>query len=228
MLFALERESGPFLKSRKSIHRFADAPCRAELFETSRGSVLVLVTGIGFDHAQSAINWLLSEATPRLVVASGFAGALDPELKQGEIVVATEVVESEDQHWRTALPAELGDKKCGRLLTSRRLVASRYDKLKMFESTRAIAVDMESAAIAEACQVAHVPCAVVRVISDVADQPISEHLARLMVGGRVSPFRVFAATITKPSLVPQFWRLGRETKIASQNLADALNKLIPL
>jgi adenosylhomocysteine nucleosidase len=227
VLFALDREAAPFLKSRKPIHRFADAPCAATLYETARGSVLVLISGVGFDLAKTAIDWLLAEMSPRLVVAAGFAGALDPDLKQGEIVVATEVVEADDQHWRTSLPAELGDETCGRMLTSRRLIASRYDKLKMFESTHAIAVDMESAAIAEACQVAHVPCEVVRVISDVADQPISEHLARLLVGGRVSPFRVFAATITKPSLVPQFWRLGRETKIASQNLAVALNRIIP-
>lgn len=226
MLFALDREAAPFLKSRKSKHRFADAPCRAELYETARGSVVVLITGVGFDPAQSAVNWLLSQTTPRLVVVAGFAGALDLDLQPGEIVVASEVVEPDEQHWRTSIPAELGDQTCGRLVTSRKLVASRFDKLKLHESTHAIAVDMESAAIAEACQVAHVPCAVVRVISDIADQALSEHLARLMFGGRVSPFKVFAATITKPSLVPQFWRLGRETKVASQNLADALNKLI--
>jgi adenosylhomocysteine nucleosidase len=227
VLFALDREASPFLRSRKPIHRFPDAPCSATLYESARSSVLVLVTGVGFDCAKSAIDWLLAETSPRLVVAAGLAGALDPELKQGEIVVATEVVEADDQQWRTALPAELGEETCGRVVTSRTLVASRNDKQRLHQSTHAIAVDMESAAIAEACQVAHVQCAIVRVISDVADQPISEHLARLLVGGRVSPFRVFAATITKPSLVPQFWRLGRETKIASQNLADALNKVIP-
>jgi adenosylhomocysteine nucleosidase len=227
VLFALEIEASPFLKSRKTIRSFAGAPCRAALVESSPGGLIVGVMGVGFERAGNAVRWLFQECTPRLVVVAGFAGALDPALKLGDIVIASEVVEAEDQVWRTALPAELGDQTCGRLLTSRTLIATRRHKQRLNRSTGAIAVDMESAAIAEACQAERVPCAVVRVISDSADQELSPELVRIMGDGRVSFWKVFAAAARQPGLIPQFWRLGRDSKYAARKLADALNRLMP-
>jgi adenosylhomocysteine nucleosidase len=227
VLFALEREASPFLKSRKSMRSFADAPCRAALVESASGSLIVGVMGVGFDRARSAVHWLLQECTPRLVVVAGFAGALDSELKLGDIVIASEVIEAEDQVWRTALPAELGDETCGRLLTSRTLIATRAHKQRLNRSTGAIAVDMESAAIAEACQAERVPCAVVRVISDSVEQELSPELVRIMGDGRVSLWKVLGAAARQPGLIRQFWRLGRDSKFAAKKLANALNRLVP-
>src|SRR5207253_3630838 len=125
-------------------------------------SALVAETGVGFVAARRAIDWLLERFEPRLVVSAGFAGGLDPKLQVGDVVVASKVAEPDDQHWRTTLPMELGDRICGRVLTARSLVGSPAEKRRLFRTTQAIAVDMESAAIAEACQSARIPCAVVR------------------------------------------------------------------
>jgi adenosylhomocysteine nucleosidase len=224
ILFALEREAAPFLVRQQAIHRFADAPCRAELFN----SFIAVVTGMGFDRARSAIDWLLDERTPRLVIAAGFAGALDPSLSVGSVVVASEVIESEDQSWRTAIPAELGDHLCGRILTSNTLIARAAKKHSLFRETRAIAVEMESAAIAEACQAKRVPCAGVRAISDSAATNLSPELERLLSKGQVSWPRALAAIVRHPSLLGEFRRLARDTRLAARNLADALNQVIPV
>jgi len=113
------------------------------------------------------------------------------------------------------------------VLTARLLVSTAAEKRRLLHCTRAIAVDMESAAIAEACQGARIPCAVVRVISDTAETNLSPDLVRLVSRGRISPVRALTAMIRRPSLAAGFWRLARDTRRAARNLADALNRLIP-
>jgi adenosylhomocysteine nucleosidase len=167
------------------------------------------------------------DAYPRcLVVACGFAGSLDPSLAVGDVVLASAVVESDDLHWQVALPAELGDLRCGRLLTVPRLVTTAHDKRALALQFHAAAVDMESAAIAEVCQQRHVPCAVLRAISDAADAGLSPQLVTLLTGERLSPSRVVLALARRPLLVGELWRLGRDTWKAAHRLADALMRLI--
>jgi adenosylhomocysteine nucleosidase len=203
------------------------AQCAAFHFRSSQCNLTVLVTGVGFDRARQAIEWAIAELELGFVIAAGFAGALDPALKVGDVVIASEIIEMEDQQWHTGLPAELGDRICGRMLTARSLIATAAEKRRLFRSTRALAVDMESAAIAEACQAERIPCAAIRAISDTALTNLPPHAVRLLSEGRVSPLRALAAIVRKPSLGTQFWRLARDTRLAAGALADALNQLIP-
>jgi adenosylhomocysteine nucleosidase len=225
-LFALERESAPFVRALKSLHAYNDAPCPARLYESRRGALLVVETGVGAQRASAAVRWVLATCAPRLVVAAGFAGALDPSLAVGDVFLASEVVESEDLRWRVALPAELGDLPCGRLLTVPRLVATSKAKRNLARQFRALAVDMESAAVAEVCQEWHVPCACVRAISDAAGAGLSPEVVSLLAGGRVAPLRVLAALLRRPRLAGEFWRLARDTRRAARELASVLARLL--
>jgi adenosylhomocysteine nucleosidase len=227
-LFALRRESAPFKRFLKFVESRPDAPCYAAPYETRRGNVVVLETGIGAKRAATAIRWVLEQFQPRLVIACGFAGALSPTLKVGDVLIASEVVEpsEDDLHWPTAVPAELGDLPVGRLVTVAELVGRLAAKRSLARETGAVAVDMESATIAEACQAWRVPCAVVRAISDTADTALSPRLVALLSGGRVAPWRVLAAVLRSPGLIVELWRLARDTRIAARRLAAALERLI--
>src|SRR6267154_602960 len=88
-LFALRRESAPFVRRLRLLHHFPDAPCPAVLYADS---ILVLETGVGPARAQVAARWLLDNHRPTLVIAAGFAGALTPRLRVGDVMVASEVV----------------------------------------------------------------------------------------------------------------------------------------
>ena len=225
-LFALRRESAPFARRLRLLRRFADAPCPARLYATRRDWVLVLETGVGAARAAAAARWVLDSLTPRLVVAAGFAGALDPALTVGDTVLASEVAEPGELRWRVALPLELSDLPCGRLLTVSRLVATSEQKRALARQFGALAVDMESAAVAEVCQERRVPCAVARAISDAADAGLSPELVALLAGGRVAPRRVLAALVRRPRLAGELWRLARDTRRAARRLADALIRLL--
>jgi len=225
--FAMRLEAKPFVKNLRLIRKLDDSPCPVHLHMAGRSQALIVETGIGAIRATSAIRWVLDRFDPQLVVVGGFAGALAPNLAIGDVFVASEVVEpSDDIRWRTAIPAELGDLPCGRLVTVPKLVAKAKDKRSLARQTKAIGVDMESAAIAETCVEQHIPCAIIRVISDEMDDELSPRLAELFSGGRVSIARVARLLLRSPSSAIELWRLARNSRRASRTLAAALSRLI--
>src|SRR5207245_1920683 len=80
-----------------------------------------------------------------------------------------------------------------------RLVGSVEDKRALAEREGTGVVDMESAAVAEACRRAGVPFGCVRVVSDDCETPLSPKLISCLNGGGVAPLRLLAATATSPS-----------------------------
>jgi adenosylhomocysteine nucleosidase len=226
-LFALRHESRPFTRGLRRLKSVKDGPCSACIYQTNRGAVLVAETGVGAVRASTVARWAIEHFEPRLVIACGFAGALSPTLKVGDVLLASEVVEPDEEvHWRTAVPVELGDLPVGRLVTVKELVGRPAAKRSLARQTGAIAVDMESAAIAEVCQERRVPCAVVRAISDDLNTELSHRLVALLSGGRASPGRVLAAVARSPRLAVELWRLARNTRLAGRNLAEALHRLM--
>src|SRR5207253_1642126 len=100
------------------------------------------------------------------------------------------------------------------------------EKRGLADRTGADAVDMESAAIEGVCAARGVPFRAVRAVSDTVDTALSPELVRLLSGGRVSPWKAAVALAGKPSLLGEFRRLARDTKLAARNLAHALLDLI--
>jgi adenosylhomocysteine nucleosidase len=229
-LFALRREAKPFRRRCGHTRDILQirTPCPTWAYSYGGKKFLVLVTGMGTDRASAAARWVWDHFRPRLVVACGFTGALSPKFEVGDVLVASEVVEPDEDgmHWRTAVPTELGDLPVGRVVTVRELMGRPSAKRSLARKTAAVAVDMESAAIAEVCQEKRIPCAVVRAISDTADTMLSDRLVTMVSGGRVSPWRVLINVVRSPRLVLELWRLARDTRIAARALAATLQRLL--
>ena len=142
--------------------------------------------GMGPERVQ---DWLpqLDAAAPDAIVVAGVAGGLDPTLRPGDVVVATEV---RDEHGRTVqraaapLVAELRRMGFayapGRWSAATTSSAAPKARAKL-AATGAVAVDMESAAIVRAAGA--IPTAVVRVIVDTAFSPVAR-LATVPAGAR--------------------------------------------
>ena len=241
VLFALAREAQPFCREFRPQQRFHSAPCRARFCGPEWLSVLVLETGIGPQAAGNAVSWLLSRPAleqvpyrPKVVIAAGFAGALQDGLAIGDVILATEVMDDVGQSWPATWPGELppGDWKPplrrGRVLTVPRLVGKAEDKKSLGAQQAALAVDMESATVAHLCSQQGIPFGCVRVISDDVNTTLSPALVPLMAGGAISPLRL-AQTLTKtPSIVGELWRLARVTRMAAIQLQKALGQLLTL
>lgn len=161
--------------------------------------VAVRVSGVGRERARAAAEAALRAGPPpRLVIAAGFCGALAPGLRVGDVVSTP------------------------RIVTVDALVADPGAKRRLADRTGAAAVDMESAAVEEACAARGVPFRAVRAVSDTADAALSPELVRLLSGGRVSPWKAAVALAGKPALLGEFRRLARDTKVAAGHLARAL------
>src|SRR5581483_9818380 len=99
--FALRRESAPFLREFRPQQRFPGCPVWGRFCGPAWLSVLVLETGMGALAAERAAGWLVRGPVldgvayrPRLVLAAGFAGALQDRFRVGDVILATEVVDA--------------------------------------------------------------------------------------------------------------------------------------
>jgi adenosylhomocysteine nucleosidase len=207
----------------------------ARLFDSEELRVLVVETGLGTLQAEKSLADLF-EATPRqrppFVVSAGYSGALEASLSVGDVVVGTEVIDAHGGLWSTSWPArtvhEIHDVvvRRGRLFCSDRVVGECDEKKRLGGQHQALAVDMESAAVARFCGRHGISFGCVRAISDRADTRLSPLLASLLCREDVSLVRVGASFVRHPSIVREVFRLARDTRIAALQLARALNHLM--
>ncbi len=159
--FALPQESRDFRRA------LAAAGGRLGLEE-----IRVVHLGVGPESAAAQAAHLLAETRPSRLICAGFAGGLDPRLVTGDLVVA-ENFSAPEFVARCRKQAE-GAGGCffGGLVSRCVPVESVAEKAALARETGALAVDMETAAVAEACRGAGVPLLAVRVISDPASVPL--------------------------------------------------------
>jgi len=241
VLFALRRESQAFRREFRAHQRFPGAPCWARFCGPAWLTVLVLETGLGARRTEAALNWLLGAPLlgnlpyrPKMVLSAGFSGALQEGLHVGDLVLATEVVDTEGNSWPTTWPGELPPGEWrpplrrGRLLTAPHLVGSAEEKKALGRQHEAAAVDMETAVIARCCRQRGMPFGCLRAISDDATTSLSPRLTSLLRAGRVSPLRLLAALARSPRILPEFFRLARQTRLAGEQLGKALGEVLTL
>ncbi|HEY2246244.1 MAG TPA: phosphorylase [Bradyrhizobium sp.] len=128
-----------------------------------------------------ALLTTLDPTSIRGVISFGVAGGLDPSLKTGDVVVATEVMAG-DTRWLAGLSlteAQIASIALGRRRVVRgllagveELVAARACKAALHSETGAAAVDMESHIAAAYAAEVGIPFAALRVISDPAHRAL--------------------------------------------------------
>ncbi len=205
----------------------------------SRGSEAIFATGeisLIFDPGGvTAISRWLSEAIPPVSASidadpGGVAereACCDPS--------GVEKFEDPGPRVREARPGANGYDPSGvenrkvihaRLLSGDRIIREPEEKRELAERFNAIAVDMESMAVAQMCHAHGIPWAAVRVISDNVDTALSAELIDLLNNGSVSVIRTMRAVLQKPSLLMEFRRLARDTRMAANRLAAYLRDLV--
>jgi adenosylhomocysteine nucleosidase len=128
-----------------------------------------------------ALLTVFDPTTIRGVISFGVAGGLDPSLKSGDVVVATEVLAG-DTRWLAGLALNggvsasvaLGRRRVvrGSLAGAEQVVSARALKAALHLETGAAAVDMESHIAAAYAAEAGLPFAALRVISDPASRAL--------------------------------------------------------
>lgn len=159
-----------------------------------------------------------------VVVSAGTAGALDPALREGDLLVPAAVVTPAGARH----PLEpVGDLPCaGHLLCVDAVVSTRAAKARLWARTGAAAVDMESAVIVAWARHRGLRPAVVRAISDAAHTGVPPSLAAAVDDhGRTRPGRALRAVLAHPATFSRTLALRRGTSLALATVATTLSRV---
>ncbi len=182
--------------------------------------VHILVTGVGRANAEKAIRPALTQLTPGFALTCGYAGALDPILKIGDLVVDADA----DFPLREKLAASARPVK---FFCSERVLVTAAEKARARAETGAQAVEMESEPIRRLCRAAGIPSATLRAISDLAGEDFPLDFNRLSKPDQnLDPAKLAWAIAKSPGAIPALLRLRQNTRLAAAKLARALRQII--
>ena len=180
----------------------------------------ILAAGIGAQAAERGAH-LLAEAEPlTALISAGYAGGLVQAATPGTIVVDTRNGELE-----TFLPPALR----GKIVQAGRMVRTPAERARLAEETGAVAVDMESQAVARVAAECGLPFAAVRAITDGPDADLVMDWSRFLRpdGSLRAAAALWSAVRTPKGIAElrQLWYASREASEAlSGFLADFLER----
>ena len=189
--------------------------------------LLVAYSGAGPVNAQAAAELLVAQGAARLI-SWGCAGALSATLKPGDLVLADKLIAAGnieiavDADWHSETKNRLATfivAHTGRLAESMSIVSASKDKKQLHALTGAIAVDMESIAIAKiAGQHGH-PFLVIRVIVDPVDMNLPRAINySLNNQGEVVLGKLLLFLVRHPAELPGLIKLGLHFNAAMKTL----------
>lgn len=188
---------------------------------------LLAANGAGRENAAECVRLAAERHSLAAMISTGFAGALDPELKVGDGFLASQVIQHDGGlKYPVELPANAAETraKSGVLLTIDTVAQDSLTKAQLRECG-ADAVDMEASAAAEQASLLGVPFYCVRAISDEARSNFGiDFNAARRADGTFSGWRV----IGQAGLSADRWRellaLRRDSQKAAETLADLLTR----
>lgn len=180
----------------------------------------VWLTGIGRRNAAHNIREAIAAVQPKRVITAGFAGGLNPSLRNGMVLY-----EDDDADFSEDLD-DLGAIKA-RFYCHRRVATTAEEKLELWKSTGADAVEMESSVIRTICREFGIPSVTIRVISDDARLDLPLDFNELMTSeDRINFLKLIGAVMRRPSRIPKLLEFQRQTVEAARHLGAVLEELL--
>ena len=132
--------------------------------------IAIVHTGVGAKYCNERLEILLHKARPKLVISSGFAGAVSDELEVGDLILAENFSDPELIATAARILANRQPRR-EKLFTATLIIDSIAERNEIARAAGAAAVDMETGAIVAACKAHGVPLLSLRAISDTARDP---------------------------------------------------------
>lgn len=194
------------------------------------------VSGIGAANARAAAIGLL-DAGCEALVSWGTAGALRPDLRSGQLVMADQVVDVHgerlipDRDWAQRVMSRLGTRAevlVAGVAGTDRILNSAEAKQSLGAASAAAIVDMESTELARVAAERGIPLLVLRAVVDEIDMVIpGSIIAATDASGRVNTVRLLLRLLGQPSDWLGVWRLARAFGHAHRSLETAARCLRP-
>ena len=197
------------------LHLTAGADRRVHRGRVGSAEVVAIRSGIGLDRAAESTRRLIEEVAPDHVLVVGIAGGIGPSRVGG--LIRPEVVQ--DRAAGESFTSSPLSDAAGMISSSDDFVVSPAVVSSLI-AAGALAVDMETAAVARVCRERDLPWSAVRVVSDlVTDHPDDAVLALADPEGRPDPRAALRFIVGNPRRVPQLVRLARDARRAANAAA---------
>jgi adenosylhomocysteine nucleosidase len=184
VIIAMEKEVELFAKN---LQNFSKSVIAGKTFlrgNFANKEIITVIAGIGKVNSAICATYLITNFNVDLIVNIGISGGLDSSLQIGNFIIGTDMVYHDvfcgepDKYGQISnlplyyhsdpeLTAKLPGYKHGLLCCGDKFIIKPEELLPIKEKfPSALAVDMESAAIAQTCYLHHIPFLCVRQISD--------------------------------------------------------------
>ena len=241
VFYAFAREVGAFKRRVIRPTPLAHEGLRGFRAVVGGQELAVIGHGIGQSRAMETARRAF-DLMPRaeLVIGTGVVGALSNALKPGDLILADRIFASVAEGEIAGQVAAFGDVhlgaigrmlsaagvnySTGAILTTHRVLTVAEKRCAM-ESNGAIAVDMESAAIAVEAAARGLPFIVLRAVLDEVDDEVAGAAAMADEQGQVKPLAATAYLVRNPGIVLKIPRMIRNLSRATTAIADALEAI---
>lgn len=202
------------------------APFRS--WANSRNGIEIFLTGIGVQNAERSLRKRLEKGDrPRLLVSTGLAGGLNPELKSGDIVYAERAANgvAVDHPFARSLSRFIH----GKYYCAHHVLTTVEEKTRVHEESQADVVEMESASVEKLAKEFELDLVLARVVLDPVDQTLPLDFNAVSDSRmRVRIERIIPRLIEKPSRVRDLIRFKKQVDLRSSQLASALRESLTM
>jgi adenosylhomocysteine nucleosidase len=200
-----------------SIARSAGTPGSAP----SNTEIVGAVTGIGPERARDTVERLLDATSVDHIVMIGVAGALDPGLRIGDLVVPEVVWDADTSESHRPVPVQ--DVATSGTLRTSGVMLTDAQALAPDRARGVIALDMETAAVAAVSAKHHIAFSAFRAISDrVQDGIVDESTLKMTnADGSANVWGAVKTIASRPSMLPKLSKLLRDVRTATEVAATA-------
>lgn len=211
---------------------------------TLSGREVVLVrSGMGKTRASEALRQVCERFVPSLILSMGYAGAVAPQLKIGDLIVADKILELAGDRVGTDWTAKQeirevpfkpfpiekrleGEYVRGGLLTVDEVIYKPENKKSLGKHYPVLAVEMETSALARMAQEKKIPFLSLRSISDTVDCELPDFSSMKNKEGEVSKLKAGWHAITHPDKIKSLVELRKKTQTATARLTRFITQLV--
>jgi nucleoside phosphorylase len=228
ILAALPQEYSPLKKLLRGRRLPGKKPLKKFAFNLPGREIVLIESGMGAESAEEALRLETAAFSPDLLIFSGFAGGLHPELKIGAVcyAAAARKTTSEDL-FNFRFSRELED-----FLSQNHIIPVLAISSDMPGDKRALSAlaagqmavsDMETAKLAETALQKRAPFICFRAVSDCLDHELGFNLSDISdERGRVRLSGVLCTILRRPATLKAFFLSWRRSSAAARNLCRSV------
>jgi adenosylhomocysteine nucleosidase len=190
-------------------------------------NIVLAYSGAGADNARTASELLIAQGASRLI-SWGCAAALDETLNPGDLVLADTLIDAENSRiairsdWHCHVKKLLSTSikiQSGSLAESLTIVAAAKDKKHLHTKTGAVALDMETIAVAKAALQHDLPFLAIRAIADPVNMDLPKAINHSLNNeGDIMLGKLLLFIVLHPTELPGLIKLGLHFNSAKNTL----------